>query len=83
MTNKMVISRFLSGQPGSSKNLHSYGHKLVNYSTMIAYHKDGKVCIDTKKYSVTTSKIQYHLKRLADESGLEVSFYESNAYFWR
>ena len=79
MNNERVILNFLQGKEGKTpkrnilngyyyyegRTLTTDGEKLVNYSTVIGYKKDQKLYLNNKKYSVTTSKIQNMLKRLA------------------
>lgn len=50
------------------------GWSLVNYSTPILYRADGEsaVYFNTTKYSVTTSKIQSYIKRIANELGIQL-----------
>ena len=42
---------------------------LINYKTRIASIVSGRLYLNTKKYSRTTSKIQTMIKRLASEYG--------------
>jgi len=52
---------------------------LINYSTIIAKKKKSQVTISTKKYSVTTTKIQNMIKRMAEQNGLIVKSIEEFA----
>ena len=87
MSNETVMRRFLEHQTGRTatrsitngvytyqgQTLATDGLKLVNYSTVIARHISANVVeINVKKYSVTTTKIQNKLKRLAKEYGYDV-----------
>ena len=87
MNNETVIRRFLEHQKGHTatrnimngvytykgQTLSTDGLKLVNYSTVIARHINNNVVeINVKKYSVTTTKIQNKLIRLAKEYGYDV-----------
>lgn len=86
MSNEQVIIKFLEQKKAKTalrdvyggvytykgRTLETDGKELINYSTVIAYIKDGKLYLNTKKYSQTTSKIQTQLKRLA------LQYYNSN-----
>ena len=50
--------------------------ELINYNTRIAYINQNGLHINIKKYSVTTSKIQNQIKRLADLSNYNIFEYE-------
>ena len=79
MSNEQVIVRFLEQKKAKTalrsigygfyaykgRTLETDGKELINYSTVIAYVKEGKLYLNTQKYSQTTSKIQSQLKRLA------------------
>lgn len=79
MSNEQVIIKFLEQKEAKTalrnvgfsyytykgRTLQTDGKELINYSTVIAYIKNGKLYLNTKKYSQTTSKIQTQLKRLA------------------
>lgn len=85
MTNLQVIKAFLNKECAHTptreivngiyahkgQTLRSNGLELINYSTRIAYHEDGKLFLNVHKYSVTT-KIQNKLKQLAKEYGYDV-----------
>ena len=60
MNNKQVIDAFLCGHVGKSSNgnLRSLGDKLINYNTCIAERANGRIIVNTTRYSVSTSKIQ-------------------------
>ena len=86
MNNEKVIKEFLSGNQAKTqkrtilngyytyegRTLYTNGNILVNYSTNIARLEGEKLYLNIKKYSVTTSKIQSMIKRLASQKGLEV-----------
>lgn len=87
MSNETVLRRFLEHQTGHTatrnitngvytyqgRTLATDGLKLINYSTVIARHINNNVVeINVKKYSVTTTKIQNKLIRLAKEYGYDV-----------
>lgn len=90
MSNEKVILAFLEGKNAHTptrdilngcyiykgQTLKSNGVDLINYSTKIAYHKDGKIYLNVGKYSVTTSKIQSKIKYLASQKGLEIVEYK-------
>lgn len=90
MSNEKVILAFLNKKCGKTatrnivngyysykgETLKSNGLELINYSTRIAYHQDGKLYLNTKKYSATTSKIQTQLRRLAENMDFEIVEYK-------
>ena len=90
MTNLQVIKAFLNKESGHTptreiingiyaykdQTLKSNGLELINYSTRIAYHEDGKLYLNVHKYSVTTSKIQSQLRAQAQNYGMDVIEYE-------
>jgi hypothetical protein len=54
-----------------------YGkHELMNYHTRIAYIQENKLYINTKKYSITTSKIQGKIKHLASLTNYNIVEYQ-------
>lgn len=79
MTNLQVIQKFLEGEKAQTpkrqilngyfyyegRTLTTDGKKLINYQTVIGYKEGNKLYINKTKYSVTTSKIQSHLRREA------------------
>ena len=80
MVNLDVIENFINRKEGKTplRNINNgyYGYKgrtlvsdgksLYNYNTLIAYHSDnGKLYINKEKYSKTTSKIQWQIRRNA------------------
>lgn len=86
MNNERVIKTFLDGGQAKTplrdiqngyftykgRTLYTDGNNLVNYKTTMATLRDGKVYLNTKKYSATTSKIQNLIRRLATSKGLEI-----------
>ena len=90
MTNLQVIKSFLNKECAHTptreiingiyayqgQTLRSNGLELINYSTRIAYHEDGKLYLNVHKYSRTTSKIQSQLRAQAQNYGMEVIEYE-------
>ena len=90
MNNEKVILQFLNKRAGHTptrditngiytykgQTLKTNGLELINYSTRIAYWQDNKLHINTHKYSVTTSKIQSKLKRLAESKGCDIIEYD-------
>jgi hypothetical protein len=86
MSNENVIKAFLSGNQAKTplrtiqngyytykgRTLYTDGNNLINYSTTIASLIDGKVYLNIKKYSSTTSHIQSKIRRLATGKGLEL-----------
>lgn len=89
MKNEKVIEKFLereSAKTGLRTILNGYyeyqgrtlqtdGNKLINYSTIIAYFEEDKLYLNTRKYSVTTTKIQNTIRRLASDMGLSITEY--------
>ena len=90
MKNEKVIEKFLERESARTslrtivngyyeyqgRTLQTDGNKLINYSTIIAYFdSDNKLYLNTRKYSVTTSKIQNTIKKLASNLGLLIIEY--------
>jgi hypothetical protein len=89
MSNEKVILAFLEGKKAHTptrdicdgvfiykgQTLQTDGEKLINYSTKIAYKKDGVVYLNVKKYSQTTSKIQSLISYLAGQKNMIVVEY--------
>jgi len=78
-TNEGVIESFLSDKKelkvgNLSTHYSTIGNVVLlrNYGTLIAKRKGKTVSISTKKYSVTTSKIQNMIERMANSMGLKV-----------
>ena len=80
MTNQEVINKFLNREKGATnkrqilngyyyyegRTLQTDGTDLINYATKIAYFDNDNILhLNKTKYSVTTSKIQKQLERLA------------------
>ena len=86
MSNEKVIKEFLNGNQAKTqlrtilngyytyegRTLWTNNNILVNYNTNMAKLEGNKLYLNIKKYSVTTSKIQSMIKRLATSQGLEV-----------
>lgn len=64
MRNKEVISKFVNfAESAATANLRSTGGQLFNYYTCIAQrHEEGKIIVNVTRYSMTTSKIQSHVR---------------------
>jgi hypothetical protein len=89
MKNEKVIEKFLERESAKTglrtivngyyeyqgRTLQTDGNKLINYSTIIAYFENDTLYLNTKKYSVTTSKIQNTIRRLASGKGLTIVEY--------
>ena len=89
MKNEKVIEKFLERESAKTglrtitngiyqyqgRTLQTDGNKLINYSTIIAYFENDTLYLNTRKYSVTTSKIQNTIKRLASDMGLSITEY--------
>ena len=90
MNNEKVIAAFLEGKSARTglrniingvyvykgRTLTTDGVELINYSTKIAYKKDGMVYLNISKYSQTTSKIQSKIRQLADEKNIKIIEYK-------
>ena len=65
MRNSEVVAAFLKGRIAANSNgsLSSTGTKLFSYATCIAEWNNGSLIINLTKYSVTSSKHLYYLKR--------------------
>lgn len=86
MSNEKVIKEFLNGNQAKTqlrqilngyytyegRTLWTNNNILVNYRTNMARLEGNKLYLNIKKYSVTTSKIQSMIRRLATSQGLEV-----------
>ena len=86
MSNEKVIKEFLNGNQAKTqlrqilngcytyegRTLWTKDNILVNYRTNMARLEGNKLYLNIKKYSVTTSKIQSMIRRLATSQGLEV-----------
>lgn len=86
MSNEQVIRAFLNKRAAHTptrkiqggvyiykgQTLKSNGLELINYNTRIAFHENGKLYLNIKKYSQTTSKIQSLLRRLAQEFNYQI-----------
>ena len=86
MSNENVIKEFLSGRQAKTplrtincgyysykgRTLYTEENNLINYKTTIATLKDNVLYLNINKYSVTTSKIQSQIRRLAISKGFEI-----------
>lgn len=89
MSNEKVILQFLDKRAGHTptrdivngvyiykgQTLKTNGLELINYNTIIAFWEDGKVHLNTKKYSSTTSKIQSKIRQLCESKGVDILEY--------
>ena len=91
MSNEKVIEAFLEHKKAHTptreigvyyniytykgQTLNSTGEVLINYDTKIAYWKNDTVYLNTKKYSVTTTKIQGKIRFLAHQKNIKVIEY--------
>lgn len=90
MTNEKVIQAFLNKEKAQTnlrdvsfgvytykgRTLISYGDKLLNYSTTIAFWQDNTLYLNVKKYSQTTSKIQNKIRSLASDKNISIVEYK-------
>ena len=86
MSNEEVIKLFLNHQEAHTptrniqngiytykgQTLHTDGYNLINYSTKIAEWTGDIIELNTKKYSVTTTKIQNKIRQLAKEYNITI-----------
>lgn len=89
MSNEKVILAFLEKKAAHTptrnivngyytykgQTLKTNGLELINYSTRIAYHENGKLYLNVGKYSSTTSHIQSKIRRLAERKNMEIVEY--------
>lgn len=81
MTNRDLIKEFKNGATkGVASHLYIKGDELINYSTVIAYRKDGKFYLNSRKYSQSTSKIQNYCREILDIA--EEYEDENHCYYW-
>ena len=67
MRNAEVVKSFINGWgSGKGSNLYIDGDKLINYRTVIAERRRGKILINKRHYSKTTSTHQNRLKRFSN-----------------
>ena len=63
MRNKEVISKFVNfAESAATANVTSTGDKLFHYYTCIAQRHEGKIILNVTRYSMTTSKLQGHVR---------------------
>lgn len=73
MKNQEVIESYFNFMSAHSHNDNLYTRhygdewQLVNYSTPLVTYKNDTYYINTKKYSVTTSKIQTYINRYIND----------------
>lgn len=75
MTNHQVFTAFVAGESAEGGNVRSerlpYGHTaLYSYATPVALSDGRAVCVDDRRYSVTTSKQVNGTIMLAIRAGL-------------
>lgn len=77
MSNKDVIENYFNFMEGRSYNgnLFTSGDKLINYSTPLVVYYNGTYTINTKKYSPTTSKIQFYIKNYVKNHNIDNVLY--------
>ena len=63
MRNQEVISKFVNfAEAASPAIVRSPGDKLLSYYTCIAQRHEGKIIVNVTRYSMTTSKLQDHVR---------------------
>lgn len=77
MRNQEVIENYFNFLQGRSSNGNLYirDNKLINYSTPLVVYYNDTFTINTKKYSVTTSKIQTYIKNYVTSHNLQNVIY--------
>ena len=70
--NDLIRTYLLTKEENKGSNLYISGNALINYSTCIAYKKDGLLYLNVEKYSVTTTKNQNLLRRIAGENNIRI-----------
>ena len=71
MRTRDLIEKFVNGKSGLfASNMYSKGDKLFNWETVIAQFIDNILFINTTHYSVTTTKHQNELLRLAERNNM-------------
>jgi len=90
MSNETVILAFLEKKAAHTptrniqngyymykgQTLKSNGLELINYATRIAYHENGKIYLNIKRYSSTTSHTQSKIRYLATKNNFQIVEYE-------
>ena len=73
MRNGEVIENYFNFMEGRSSNgnLYTSDNKLINYRTPLVIYYNGTFTINTKKYSVTTSKIQTYIKNYVTSHNID------------
>ena len=80
MTNQELIRKFKNGATkGIASHLYIDGDNLINYSTVIAYRKNGKFYLNNRRYSASTSKIQSYCRNILD---IEEEYEGEDCYLW-
>lgn len=80
MTNRDLIRNFRNGATRwVASHLYINGDELINYSTVIAYRKDGKFYLNNRKYSASTSKIQSYCRQILD---IAEEYEGDSCYYW-
>ena len=77
MRNQDVIENYFNFMLGRSSNGNLYisDNKLINYSTPLVVYYNGTYTINTKKYSPTTSKIQFYIKNYVKNHNIDNVLY--------
>lgn len=73
MRNQEVIENYFNFMEGRSStgNLYTRDNKLINYATPLIIYYNKIFTINTKKYSVTTNKIQSYIKNYVKSHNLQ------------
>ena len=71
MRTRDLIEKFVNGKSGLfASNMHSIDDKLFNWETVIAQFINNILFINTTHYSITTTKHQNELLRLAERNNI-------------
>jgi len=72
MNKKDLLQSFVNGAvTGRGSNLIIKDNELINYSTIIAKRKAGKILLNSNKYSPTTSRNQNIIRQITPKNILQ------------
>ncbi len=65
MSKREILEKFVKGaEKGKASNLEIRGNELINYSTVIAKREKGRILLNARKYSQTTTRNQNIIRAL-------------------
>lgn len=73
---KEIFKAWFINRHKSGKSISTNGETIYSYSTPILMRENGKVRLNIKKYSATTSRQQSDLKVLLNNHGIGYSTFE-------